>query len=271
MERKLTVGSLFAGIGGIDLGLELTGGFRTVWQVEIDPYARKVLEKHWPDVIRWSDIRTFPCVQTAVGRVWHRQTWAVDLICGGFPCQDISNAGKRAGIDGARSGLWSEYRRIIRLLRPKYILVENVAALLGRGLGRVLGDLSACGYDAEWQCIPAEAVGAPHFRDRIFILAYPNRCGCEACRMLRPRQSDARRSGASISNANRNVLEESPNKRGIFRLAENNWWLTEPDVGRVAHGIPARVDRLRCLGNAVVPQVAQWIGERILEAERLTA
>jgi DNA (cytosine-5)-methyltransferase 1 len=158
----LTVGSLFAGIGGFDLGLE-RAGMRSVWQCEIDPYCQRVLEKHWPDVLRVPDIR-----DVGAGTVPY-----VDVICGGFPCQDISVAGRGAGIDGERSGLWSEYARVIRELRPRYVVVENVAALLARGLDRVLGDLAALGYDAEWDCIPASAVGAPHRRDRLWLVAYP--------------------------------------------------------------------------------------------------
>jgi DNA-cytosine methyltransferase len=159
----LTVGSLFAGIGGFDLGLE-RAGMRSVWQCEIDPYAQRVLEKHWPDVLRVPDIR----------HVGARTVPYVDVICGGFPCQDISIAGAGAGIDGERSGLWSEYARVVGELRPRYVVVENVSVLLARGLGRVLGDLAALGYDAEWDCIPASAVGAPHQRDRIWLVAYPN-------------------------------------------------------------------------------------------------
>src|SRR6476661_6834913 len=128
----LTFGSLFAGIGGIDLGLE-RAGMRCAWQVEIDDYATRVLAKHWPDVTRFRDVRS-------VGA--HNLT-PVDLLAGGFPCQDISDAGKRAGIEGARSGLWSEFARLIGELRPRYVLVENVTALLRRGMGTVLGDLAA--------------------------------------------------------------------------------------------------------------------------------
>src|SRR5574343_884793 len=156
----LTVGSLFTGIGGFDLGLE-RAGMRVAWQSEIDPYASAVLKKYWPLVPNHGDIR---------GITGDSVEW-VDVLCGGFPCQDISNAGKRAGIDGERSGLWAEYARVIGELRPRYVIVENVSALLGRGLGRVLGDLAALGFDAEWHCIPASAVGAPHRRERICIVA----------------------------------------------------------------------------------------------------
>ena len=132
------------------------------WQVETDEYANRVLEKHWPDVARYGDVR----------EVGSHNLKAVDLICGGFPCSDISNAGKQAGIEGSRSGLWAEFNRIICELRPQYVLVENVAALLVRGMGRVLGDLAESGYDARWKIISAAEVGAPHKRDRLWILAH---------------------------------------------------------------------------------------------------
>jgi DNA (cytosine-5)-methyltransferase 1 len=164
----LTVGSLFAGIGGFDLGFE-RAGMRTLWQVEQSEFCRRVLERHFPDA-RFNDVRDVTGAPTL-----SRATLLeyVDVLCGGFPCQDLSYAGKGAGIDGERSGLWSEYARIVGELRPRYVVVENVSALLARGLGRVLGDLAALGYDAEWDCIPASAVGAPHRRDRLWLVAYP--------------------------------------------------------------------------------------------------
>ncbi len=272
----LTFGSLFAGIGGMDLGLE-RAGMKCAWQVEINPYAQRVLAKHWPDVPKFDDVR----------QVGMAQLGYVDLIAGGFPCQDISNAGKQAGIDGERSGLWSEFARIIREVRPRFVLVENVAALLGRGLGRVLGDLAASGFDAEWDCIPASALGAPHRRDRLFIFAHANRNG------LRTEQEPQRWSGgASLSLVNGEIgkvadaeserhegRQNSDSVRGRSRgiWARNlagdgelyrSTWATEPGVGRVAHGVPNRVDRLRGLGNAVVPQVAEFIGRRIVEVCR---
>jgi len=165
---KLRVLDLFSGIGGFSLGLERTGGFEIVAFCEIEEYPRKVLAKHWPKVPCYHDIRDLTADTLA------RDGIAVDVICGGFPCQDISFAGNRAGLAGERSGLWREYARLIRKLRPGYVIVENVAALLSRGLADVLGDLAALGYDAEWHCIPAAAVGAPHRRDRVWIIAYPN-------------------------------------------------------------------------------------------------
>jgi DNA (cytosine-5)-methyltransferase 1 len=303
----MTFGSLFAGIGGMDLGLE-RAGMRCAWQVEIDPYARRVLEKHWPDVRRWDDVRTFPPKPT--------EDWNVDLVCGGFPCQDISFAGKGAGLAGERSGLWHEFARVVRVLRPRYVLVENVAALLVRGLDAVLGTLVAGGYDAEWACIPAAALGAPHIRERVFILAHSEcvrferhreiNVSVDACeKQGRVRQSSGssqalvypngkRLEGAELF-GERLGIEPLPLHGGIANMAHSSgldglgdvpeprreillgmgstklpvrdgWWAVEPNVGRVAYGIPDRVDRLRCLGNAVVPQVAEWIGRQIMGA-----
>ena len=228
----ITFGSLFAGIGGFDLGLE-RAGMECAWQVEIDDYCRKVLAKHWPHVARYEDVR----------ECGKHNLEPVDLVCGGFPCQDISHAGKRAGIkEGNRSGLWSEFFRIICDLRPRFVLVENVAALFVRGMDVVLGDLAACGYDAEWQCLPAAYFGAPHPRDRIFIVAHPNGQRCQ---------------GHEIFTNAKLPMPEKPCRA----------WATQPPVLRMADGLSIDVDRLRALGNAVVPQVAEWIGRRIMEVE----
>ena len=209
----------------------------------------------------------------------------IDLICGGFPCQDISVAGKGAGIGGERSGLWTDYARIIGEVRPRFVIVENVAALLGRGLARVLGDLAALGFDAEWHCIPASAVGAPHRRDRIWIIAYRDRRRCEGERLAQHGEQQGpsghiadglrapgRRNGA-LADADRRRCEQRDAGERQFPILEpsslgqsSQWWF-EPDVGRVAHGVPARVDRLRSLGNAVVPQIPEIIGRAILAYE----
>lgn len=158
---------LFSGIGGFSLGLERSGGFETVAFCEIEPYCRKILAQHWPDVPCYDDIRSLDA------DTLRRDGIAVDAICGGFPCQDLSHAGKRAGLEGERSGLWSEYARLIGELRPRVVIVENVPGLLSLGMGAVLGDLAALGYDAVWDCIPASAVGAPHRRDRVWCIAVP--------------------------------------------------------------------------------------------------
>ena len=304
----MTFGELFAGIGGFSLGLE-RAGMTCKWQVEIDPYATAVLRKHWPDVPKHDDVRTFPPTHDG---------YSVDLVCGGFPCQDISLAGKGAGLAGARSGLWHEFARIIGDLRPRYVVVENVAALLNRGMGTVLGDLSSLGYDAEWHVIPASAVGAPHRRDRVWIVANARREHGDwrpSVSTLPDRQTAQRdeavnhseRCSALVANAEgiscrAGLCEDDPQQNGHQpcnscgdvsnansagrqqqRRPESapaeqpaaecsGWWESEPDVGRVAHGVPSRVDRLRCLGNAVVPQVVEVIGRAILEAEaRMTA
>lgn len=235
-------GSLFSGIGGLDLGLE-RAGMECAWQVEIDPYARRVLERHWPDIDQHEDVRQV-CGRQCDDGPGHLAP--VDLICGGFPCQDISTAGHRAGIDGTRSGLWGEYVRLIRELRPRYVLVENVAALLGRGMGRVLGDLAELGFDAEWSVLPACAVGAPHLRERVFIVAHAH--GEPGA----PRMGHPVRSGEQVL-----ACRERPSRR--------EWMAARPPPRGVAHGIPDWVERLRGLGNAVVPQVAELIGRRILQ------
>tara|TARA_R110002020_G_scaffold78727_3_gene197796 strand:+ start:461 stop:1207 length:747 start_codon:yes stop_codon:yes gene_type:complete len=240
MSKKLRVGELFAGIGGIGLGLERTGGFEVVWQVENNDYATKVLEKNWPDVTRHDDVCTFPL---------EKGEWDVDLITAGFPCQDISVAKQRGeGLDGKRSGLFYEVVRIVDRLRPAAVLLENVSALLTRGLDSVLGEMASLGYDAEWHCIPAAHVGAPHRRDRIYIMAYANGKGLQGQR--------------GLAKASEVCTQE---KVGLFRsgVGQDQWGI-EPDVGRMANGIPRRVDRLKCLGNAVVPQVAQLLGEMML-------
>lgn len=234
----LTVGSLFAGIGGLDLGLE-RAGMKTVWQVEIDPFCRKVLAKHWPDVERFEDVRT-------VGK--HNLN-PVDLICGGFPCQDIGCAGKRAGIDGERSGLWSEFHRIICELRPMFVVIENSVALLIRGLDRVLCDLAACGFDAEWQPVLASDFTFPHRRERLFVVAYANG------------KHGASRMG-NQQNWPREIFDRSRRERDAVRVQAADRFVGVDD------GVRGRsyFDRGHAIGNAVVPQVAEWIGRRIVES-----
>jgi DNA (cytosine-5)-methyltransferase 1 len=365
---ELTFGSLFAGIGGIDLGFERCG-MRCKWQVEINDYATKVLEKHWPEVHRERDIRQ--CGASNLERV--------DIIAGGFPCQDISYAGLGAGLDGERSGLFFEAIRLVRELRPRAIVLENVAALLTRGLDRVLGTLAEIGYDAQWHCIPAAAVGAPHIRDRVFVIGFLSdsisagarnqsredrgqeressgtrepealrqihreagsgriESVCEALaytspqlgtrgwdansddenskqarhtkdsqpsgagsgchtgkspdvadtdlqhgqRWAEPQQpsSEGRQariescgSGTDVSNAIGERLEKRERQDAIRSRTKEwpesiggQWWAVEPAVGRVANGIPRRVDRLRGLGNAVVPQVAELVGRMVID------
>lgn len=232
--NALTVGSLFSGVGGFDLGLE-RAGMRVVWQCEQDEFCRRVLKRHWPNVLCYADV-------AAVGA---QRTPRVDVLCGGFPCQPVSQNGRRLAQEDER-WLWPEFGRVVRELRPPYVLVENVAGLLDRGMGDVLGDLAASGYDAEWDSFPASAVGAPHIRERIWLVAYPAGAGLQG------------------GFAARRVW-------GGELPARSDWWIAEPDVARMANGVPGGVDgrspRTKALGNALVPQIAEWIGRRIVSYE----
>ena len=254
---KLRVLSLFAGIGGFDLGLERTGGFETVAFCEIDPFCRRVLAKHWPGVPCYDDVRTLTAERLAADGI------AVDAICGGFPCQDISLAGRGAGIDGGRSGLWGEYARLVREIRPQFVIVENVSALLGRGLGRVLSDLAESGYDAEWECLGAYHVGAPHIRDRLWIIAYP---GSKQHKGPRAAIEWPGAEGLSCSDSRfrRYWMASGKVSAGRHGPIYGDGWPAEPALDRVAYGVPGRVDRLKALGNAVVPQIPELIGRAIL-------
>ena len=270
---------LFSGIGGFSLGLERTGGFRTVAFCEIDPFCRRVLAKHWPEVPCYDDVQTLTAERLTADGV------DADVICGGFPCQDISVAGRGAGIAGERSGLWREYARLIGEIRPRFALVENVAALLGRGLGDVLGDLAALGYDAEWHCIPASYVGAPHIRDRIWIVGYPSGQRRQTVGVVQREgwqaNPDVDRAMPTMADAaiprSQNGRGEAPTAAGTPRFLQperlrgcsvgSGAWFAEPDLGRVVDGSPARVDRVTALGNALVPQIPEMIGRAILAAD----
>ena len=232
MDKQLTVGSLFSGIGGLDLGLE-RAGMRVIWQSEIDPFACRVLKKHWPEVPNYGDIKNIE---------WGNIP-RPNVICGGYPCQPFSTAGKRRGDRDPRH-LWPWVREAISRLRPDYAILENVRGHLTMGGLSVVGDLAAVGYDAEWRIVSAASVGANHRRDRIIIVAYPNSA---------PKQLEHKRE----------VAEPDPTGRSKYRGWE--WWQIEPDLGRVANGVSNGVDRLRGLGNAVVPQVAEVIGGLVIE------
>lgn len=240
---------LFSGIGGFSLGLERSGAFKTVAFCEIDPFCRKVLHKHWPEVPQYDDIRTLTADRLAADGI------AVDAICGGFPCQDISSAGKMVGIEGERSGLWSEIVRLCGELRPQILVVENVSNLLtgdgGAWFGAVLSDLAALGFDAEWHCIPASYIGALHQRDRVWIVAYPH--------------SDRLR----LQGFRRPAGTAWPQEQ-FARLVQVALQSSVPTRnGRgVAERISDRPHRLKALGNAVVPQIPELIGRAIAEADR---
>ncbi len=240
---KLKVLDLFSGIGGFSLGLERTGGFETVAFCEIEEFPRRVLAKHWPKVPCFNDVRELKCEDVG----------PIDVICGGFPCQDVSIAGLGAGLDGERSGLWAEYRRLIGEFRPKYVLVENVSALLSRGMGRVLGDLAALGYDAEWHCIPSAYVGTRHIRDRVWIVAYPSGNGLEG----------------AISIGDGLAKKLSYNWREVARASFSDHvegWASQPTVLGKDDDVPTWMDEVECFGNAVVPKIPEMIGYAILEA-----
>lgn len=218
----------------MDRGLELSG-MRCIHHVEIRQYNRAILEQHWPGVPKSGDIRNFD------GR-----RIRADVVAGGFPCQDTSIAnpfGK--GIGGEKSGLWSEFARVIREVRPRYAIVENSPALRWRGLGRVLGDLAEIGFDAEWQVLSASAFGADSIRERLFIVAYPMRKGLE---------------GEGIP-----VFSDPPSLRPIRRPL-----LSQSDVLRANHGIPFYVERIEGIGSAVHPEVARWVGEQVIRHHAAT-
>ena len=255
----MRVGSLFAGIGGFDLGME-RAGFTIAWQVENDPYCQRVLAKHWPNVKRYGDITTID---------WGAVE-PVDVICGGFPCQDISIAGKGAGLAGARSGLWREYAKAIQALKPKWVIIENVSAIRLRGLEQVLQDLSTSGYDAEWERIQAADIGADHERERVWIVGYPHDGG-QSTGAKHDEASGVRRIRPA-ADAERRVKPQRLHLASAWREQQSlPWNRVWPDqdspLGMGVHdGIPARLDRLAALGNAVVPQIVELIGNAILEA-----
>lgn len=238
---------LFSGIGGFSLGLERSGNFETVAFCEIEDYPRRVLRKHWPKVPIYDDIRTLTADRLAADGI------GVDVICGGFPCQDVSFAGPGTGLDGKRSGLWREYRRIAGELRPEYIIVENVRALLGRGMGTVLGDLAALGYDCVWDCIPANYVGAPHERERIWIVAH--RHGKGGQRLVK-----SIRAGILGS---RRWCGEADMRSFICRPFERSDMWPEPLLRRGDDGLSGKLHRLKGVGNAVIPQIPEIIGKAI--------
>lgn len=268
---------LFSGIGGFSLGLE-RAGMETVAFCEIEPFCQKVLKKHWPNVPIHDDVRTLDGKQ-------YRGT--IDVVCGGFPCQDLSTAGKQAGFGGERSSLYREMLRVVSDCRPKYAVFENVTGLLsgerGRWFAQFLYDLAEVGYHAEWHCISASFLGAQHHRDRVWVIAYanserPQRSDKESRETYFQDETSERRSagGASPSGIAANADQWGEElSRAIGRVRRekqvkgDKYWeaASEPFVCRGTHGIPHRMDRIRALGNAVVPQIPEIIGRAIMSLE----
>lgn len=260
--QKLKVLDLFSGIGGFSLGLERTGGFETVAFCEIEEFPRKVLKKHWPEVPCYHDVRDLTAATL------ERDGISVDVITGGFPCQDISVAGKQAGIStGTRSGLWSEIVRLVGELRPRYVIVENVANLLsgpsekrGGWFGRILGDLAECGYDAEWRNIPSWLVGLPHKRERVWLVAYSEQKRWQGLLPSFLSEREAQNHGDHWQSI---ALDSC----GHLEARARGSVAGEPLCFGGDHGVPNTLDRLGACGNAVVPQIPELIGYAILEAE----
>lgn len=237
----LTVGSLFSGIGGLDLGLE-RAGMTIRWQCEVDEFCARVLDEHWPDVPNLGDVKTIDW-----GTVER-----VDVLCGGYPCQPFSLAGLRRGATDARH-LWPHFRDAIRTLRPRYVVLENVPGHLSLGFDAVLADLASLGLDAEWEVIRACAFGASHTRARLFVVAYSS--GSDEPGPLSRHPRETTRDYGRPESRGSGCGESRPGR-----------WLPEPTVDRMADGVPRGVVRpeLEALGNAVVPQVAEWIGRRLM-------
>ena len=292
MSNQITIGSCFAGIGGFELGLERgIPNSKTVWQIEQNKYCQTILQKHWPDATIYDDIR----------EIDYEKIQPVDIICGGFPCQDISAAGSGKGIEhGDRSGLWQQMYRLINHLQPRVAVLENVPALLwkNRGMHIVLQDLASIGYDAEWCTISARQFGAPHLRKRVFVVAYTMQIRCrqngqqQSHKTHRDRQQISTKSQEVQTKfkhtISKHCQEQSTDticmesqKRSKRRCSQNdgiqqrdyqNYWQKFPTQSPLRHrddGISDRLARLRALGNAIVPQCSEYIGKKIYQSNLL--
>ena len=270
---KLKVLDLFSGIGGFSLGLERTGQFETLAFCESNESCRKVIRKNWKGVPIFDDVKDLTS---------DNLNFKVDVITGGFPCQDISLAGKGLGIKGPASSLWFEFERLINLVRPKYVIVENTPALRIRGLEEILYGLNEIGYDAEWHCVPASALGAFQSRDRIWIVAYSKGYACWPgfCKTQKEFNGSLSTNcdctisigGYMAELINTAIQKETSDDRKGESFGDYNGlsdqWSSEPIMDRVVNGVPGRVDRFKQLGNAIVPQIATLIGYAITEFEK---
>ena len=249
----------FSGIGGFSYAAErIVGGYETVAFVEREPFCQKVLRKHWPDVPIFDDITTYT-----------PERGSADVICGGFPCQDISVAGRKAGIkEGTRSGLFYELMRVIRMVEPRFVILENVSAIVADGLDIVLGELAEAGFDAEWACIPASAVGACHQRDRWWLIAYSNNIRSFGQDLSLPGMR-GKDEGRKAGLGNRQVLgsQRWSYRKDWGESLTSDWrsHVSKPCLPRGNDGLSNRVDRVKALGNSVVPQVAAIPLARVLE------
>jgi len=276
MNEKLKHLDLFSGIGGFALGLESTGGFETVGFCDNEPFAQKVLKKHWPDVPCFGDVRDVGRDTDGLG--------AVDIITGGFPCQPFSVAGKQDPNDNRQ--LWPEMFRIIKEIRPTYVIGENVRNLISIREGvvfeQVCTDLEGEGYEVQTFILSASSQNAPHQRYRCWIVAHANNTGNRTSRSRTDKnrekevkgwkeqpQSKPSRYSEDVANSDNARWEKQWWQESAQEEQQTSqcrsWWSVEPSVGRVAHGIPNRVDRLKGLGNAVVPQIPAVLGRAILE------
>lgn len=254
---KLKVLDLFSGIGGFSLGLERTGGFETVAFCEIEEFPRRVLAKHWPKVPCYHDVRELTAARLADDGI------GVDVICGGFPCQDISSAGFRLGMEGERSILWEEIARLSSDIRPQFVIMENVSGLLNLGMGDVLRGLAEIGYDAEWHCLPASNLGASHQRDRIWIVAYPSQGDAAAALSERVPAITGRLTSLLRTPGGPAFCEHE----GVASQRLDG----EPALCGKDDGLSYSMvfGRLEALGNAVVPQIPELIGHAILASRKV--
>ncbi len=247
MGKQLTFGSIFSGVGGFDLGLE-RAGLDCKWQVELDPFCQQVLRKHWPNVRRHDDVRTFPPNDGT--------DWSVDVIAGGPPCQPASSAGLQRG-DQDERWMWGEAIRVIRALRPRIVVLENPTGLLrlGREFGTIVGGLAGNGRVCEWGVLSSAGMGANHKRKRVLILSYPDswHASEEWPAMGRQRRFLCAGHATQVHVVRRNQTEQ------------------EPGIPRVANGLPCQIYRNRAMGNSIDPRIAEWIGRRLMEAEPAAA